>query len=236
MSSLVTVRRGDCFEVLGDVHGAVDLVVADPPYGSILKNAGWEDTAVYDHVGRLVSALLVEGGTAYVWGGTGTYKHRPFFAWLARIEHDTDLVIHNVLTWAKRRAYGVQDNYLYCREECAMLVKARPKPKTFHVPLLEEKRGYAGFNKDYPAKSEFKRRTNVWMDVPELFSGKIHAAEKPSRLAEIMIRASSNPGDLVVDPFAGSGSTGVALNAVGEREGILVEKSECAMHPMIAGG
>lgn len=103
------------------------------------------------------------------------------------------------------------------------------KPATFHIPLLEEKRGYAGYNVKYPAKSEFLRRTNVWDDVTELFRGKIHPTEKPSRLAEIMIETSSNPGDLVLDPFAGSGSTGVAAKKLG-REYLLIEKSDCVMH------
>lgn len=112
-----------------------------------------------------------------------------------------------------------------------MLIKG-DAPKTFHVPLLETKRAYAGYNAKYPAKSEFYRRTNVWDDVTELLRGKIHAAEKPSRLAEIMIQTSSNPGDLVVDLFAGSGSTGVASLTVGERSCILFEKSDCEMRPM----
>lgn len=109
-----------------------------------------------------------------------------------------------------------------------MLVKGE-KPKTFNIPLLDEKRGYAGYNADYPAKSEFLRRTNVWTDVTELFKGKIHPAEKPSRLAEIMIETSSNPDDLVVDFFAGSGSTGVAAQKL-NRRCILIEQSDCPMH------
>jgi len=113
-----------------------------------------------------------------------------------------------------------------------MLVKG-PKPKTFHIPLLDEKRGYAGFNAAYPAKSEYLRRTNVWTDVTELFKGKIHPAEKPSRLAEIMIKTSSNPGDTVVDFFAGSGSTGVAAMKLG-RKALLIEKSNCKMHPEVS--
>jgi site-specific DNA-methyltransferase (adenine-specific) len=109
-----------------------------------------------------------------------------------------------------------------------MLVKGE-KPATFNIPLLAKKRGYPGFSKKYPAKSEFYRRTNVWTDVNEIFSGKIHPCEKPSRLAEIMIETSCNRHETVVDFFAGSGSTGVAANKLG-RECILYERSNCAMH------
>lgn len=114
-----------------------------------------------------------------------------------------------------------------------MLVLGR-RPNVFNVPLLEDKRGYAGYNPDYPAKSEFKRRTNVWTDITELFRGKIHPTEKPSRLAEVMIEVSSKPGDLVIDLFAGSGSTGVAAEKLG-RSAILVEKRECQMHAFEVG-
>jgi site-specific DNA-methyltransferase (adenine-specific) len=228
---LVEVIRGDCFEVTKTwADESVDLFVCDPPYGGILKEK-WDATASYEELGMLIERLLVPGGTAYVWGGVGTVRNRPFFKWLTEVE-DSSLRLHNVITWSKKRAYGKADNYLFTREECAMLVKG-DKPKTFNIPLLEKERGYAGYNPKYPAKSKFLRRTNVWTDVTEIFRGKIHPAEKPSRLAEIMIETSSSEGDLVVDLFAGSGSTGVAAAKLGRRC-ILVEKSNCKMHKVAA--
>lgn len=233
---MITVIRGDCFTSLTHLYGHVDLVCCDPPYGGIIKGAAWADVPVYDRITALVQSLLKPGGTAYVWGGTGTFQNRPFFKWLSEIEAQRghELRIWDVITWSKRRAYGTANRYLYTREECAMLVKG-DKPKTFHVPLLEEKRGYPGFNKDFPAKSEFKRRTNVWTDINELFKGKIHPAEKPSRLAEVMIETSSNPGDLIVDPFAGCGSTAIGARAVGDRDVVLCELSNCPMHIGLEG-
>lgn len=226
-ASTIKVVRADCFAI-SIQSASVDLIVADPPYGGILKEA-W-DVANYAKVGELIVRVLKQGGTAYVWGGVGTEQNRPFFEWLSSVERDTGLKLQNLITWSKKRAYGTATNYLFTREECAMLVKG-DKPKTFNIPLLEEKRGYAGYNPKYPAKSEFKRRTNVWTDITEIFKGKIHPAEKPSKLAEIMIETSSNPGDKILDPFAGSGSTGVACLKVGGRSCVLIEKSNCRMHP-----
>jgi DNA modification methylase len=226
--ALVEVVRGDCFHVdLQKYINKVDLLICDPPYGEILDEE-W-DRECYTRLGHRVQTLLASGGTAYVWGGVGTYKNRPFFKWLSAVEDETCLRLHNVITWGKKRAYGVQTNYLFTREEIAMLVKG-DRPKTFNVPLLDELRGYPGYNKKYPAKSAYKRRTNVWTDVTEILRGKIHKAEKPTKLAEIMIRASSSHGDLVMDLFAGSGSTGTAARAVGDRRCILIEKSDCRMH------
>jgi len=229
VSYLPKVVRGDAFvhaATLAD--GSFPLIIADPPYVDILPVDWDRKESLYGRLATLVERLLPEGGTAYVWGGIGKPHNRVFFDWLSRVERETRLKIHTVITWSKKRAYGKKDNYLFTREECAMLVKG-DCPRTFNIPLLDVKRGYAGYNKDYPAKSEFLRRTNVWTDVTELFRGKIHPAEKPSRLAEIMIETSSLPGEWVLDPFAGSGSTGVAAANLG-RPCLLIEESNCLMH------
>lgn len=226
------VVRANCFEWLAksNLDGKIQLIVTDPPYGDIVDE-GWDknwDTKDYERVSAVIEDLLVPGGTAYVWGGIGRQRHRYFFDWLSRVEWKTKLRIWDVITWSKKRAYGKKNSYLFTREECAMLVKG-DKPATFNIPLLDEKRGYDGYNAKYPAKSEYKRRTNVWTDVTELLRGKIHPCEKPSRLAEIMIETSSNPQDTVLDMFAGSGSTGVAARKLG-RKSLLIEKSDCRMY------
>jgi DNA modification methylase len=164
---------------------------------------------------------LIKGGSAYVWGGIGKPHDRVFFEYLATVEEKTKMTMRNLIVWSKRRAYGKSNDYLFTREECAWLVNG-DKPKTFNIPLLDKERGYAGFNKDYPAKSKFLRRTNVWTDINELFSGKVHIAQKPEKLAEIMISTHTKKDDIVMDPFAGSGSTGFAARNLGRRF-ILIE-------------
>ncbi len=231
-SADVLTFRADAFEwVPANIPtGSVPLIVTDPPYGAIVDEA-WDHAWTIADQWRLtaeIERVLSPGGTAYVWGGIGKPGNRLFFEWLSQVEAKSGLTVWDVITWSKRRAYGTSHRYLFTREECAMLVNG-PKPATFNVPLLEEKRGYAGYNPNYPAKSEFKRRTNVWTDVTELFKGKIHPCEKPSRLAEIMIETSSKPGELVLDMFAGSGSTGVAAAKLG-RPCVLVEKGNTKMH------
>lgn len=230
------VVRADSFDwVTKSIpDGSVDLIVTDPPYGKII-GAKWDQTWTYEnqcHLAYLIARTLREGGTAYVFGGIGTYQNRIFFKWLSELEDSNyeqhgRLRIWDCIVWGKRRAYGTKNRYLFTREEVVMLIKG-DKPKTFNVPHLEALRGYRGYNSDYPALSEHYRRSNVWTDVNELFKGKIHPTEKPSRLAEIMIETSSNPGDLVLDMFGGSGSTGVAAQKLGRRS-IIIEKSDCKM-------
>lgn len=230
--SIKVVRANSLEWVSANIaKNSVDLHLCDPPYGRIVKQ-GWDQTWTLDmqwELTRVIEETLKPNGTAYLWGGIGRPKDRLFFKWLSEVEDRSGLTLYDVITWRKKRAIGSAYKYLFTREECAMLVKG-DRPKTFNVPLLDEKRGYTGFSKKYSAKSEYLRRTNVWTDITELFRGKIHKCEKPPRLAEVMIETSSNPGDLVIDMFAGSGSTGVGAENVGGRDCILIEMSDCQMH------
>ncbi|NCX93412.1 MAG: site-specific DNA-methyltransferase [Gammaproteobacteria bacterium] len=141
--------------------------------------------------------------------------------------------LSNFITWSKKRAYGVQHNYLSTREELLYLIKGDiKKPAVFNVPYLETKRGYDGYNTKYPAKSEFYRRTNVWMDITEIFSGKVHTAQKPVKLYEIPIETNSNSGDWIVDPFAGSMTCAFAARNLG-RKWICVERDEETFHKAV---
>src|SRR5690606_25380225 len=147
-----------------------------------------------------------------------------FLHYAANLEKKTDLKLANIITWSKKRAYGIQHNYLFTREECAYVFNGSDikKPRCFNVPLLEEKRGYAGYNKKHPAKSEYKRRTNVWTDITEIFRGKNHPTQKAQRLYEVMIEVHTQPGEYVVDMFAGAGTCAAACRKLG-RKFVLIE-------------
>lgn len=225
--------------------GDVPLIIADPPYGNVLK-ADWdrrygsdEDRFVtWMHGWTLIwSRILLPNAAFYVWGGIGTPGFRPFFCYLAEVEknhRDHGLKIANLITWKKKRAYGVQHNYLFTREECVYLFKGDDikKPRCFNVPLLEEKRGYAGYNKKYPAKSEQYRRTNVWTDITEVMRDKVHDAQKAQRVIEVPIEVHTKPGEWVIDPFAGSGTTALAAMKLGRRF-VVIEQDEQIFEQML---
>lgn len=217
-------------EILGDKR--LPLTIIDPPYGNILDDD-------YDHyedanelvqelvtASRVVADLTVKGGALYVWGGIGKPMCRPFYKFMLECEENTEWNLSNHITWKKKRGYGIQWNYLFTREELAYFVNGNIKePHIFNVPLIEEKRGYAGYNKKYPAKSEFLRRSNVWVDVTEILKGKLVNAQKPVRVIEIPIEVHTNEGDWVLDTYAGSGTTAVAaMNK--NRKFIIVEKEK----------
>jgi site-specific DNA-methyltransferase (adenine-specific) len=210
--------------------GLLPLIIADPPYGNIVKD-GWdvvsgEDSRFADWMvdwSKACEKMSSPGAALYVWGGIGRPKFRPFYHYIPKIENETNYRMSSHITWAKKRAYGIQWGYLFCREELAYFVLGDiKKPRLFNVPLLDKKRGYAGYNKDYPAKSENFRRTNVWTDITEILHGKRHVAQKPEKLHEIMIETHTKPGEWVLDPFGGSGTTARAARKLG-RKFIIVE-------------
>jgi DNA modification methylase len=181
----------------------------------------WASVTDYvDWMYRVLEAVkpkMTETGSVVFFGGIGKHGERPFFKLLDKIEDKNLYHYRNLITWGKRRAYGKSHDYLFCREEIAWYSVSPERTKvTFNIPLLDVKRGYAGFNKKYPAKSEFKRVSNVWTDIPELMRPERNT-QKPVELLERLIKTHSNPGDLVVDCFAGWGTTGVAALRLGRR-------------------
>jgi len=70
-------------------------------------------------------------------------------------------------------------------------------------------KGFSG----YECKSKFKRITNVWTDIPEQLvkdkAVKFHYTPKPEKAIERIILSHTSKGDIVLDPFMGSGTTGL---------------------------
>lgn len=229
-------------DAVKQLTGAVPLVVADPPYGNVLPD-GWDktdaDAATFARwmLGwtKEWSGLLLDGGSMYVWGGIGRPGFRPFFRYVVGVEDAIDtlgLSMANLITWKKRRGYGKRNDYLFTREECAWFVRGDPKkPRCFNIPLLDQKRGYAGYDAKYPAKSEFLRRSNVWVE-PELLRGKVFSAQKADRVIEVPIEVHTQPGEWVIDPFAGSGTPALAARRLGRRF-VVVEKDEATFELMV---
>ena len=118
--------------------------------------------------------------------------------------------------------------YLFCDAETMFVAKPEAERAGFKFwkPLVWDKRSI-GMGYHYRARYELilffekgKRRLNDLgiadvMAIPRIRGG--YPAEKPSDLAEVLIGQSSSAGDVVADPFMGSGSVGVAAARLGRR-------------------
>jgi len=235
-----TVEAIDIVKTLLGDDFKFPLILTDPPYGNIL-DVNWDRTkdTTQQFVDWMVSwinlwrGLLCKRGSFYIWAGVGRPGFRPMYTFVPQVEKAKEFELANHITWSKRRAYGTKNNYLFTREELLWFVNGDAKhPRTFNVPYLDTKRGYAGYNIKYPALSEFYRRTNVWTDINELFRGKVHIAQKPLRVNEIPIEVHTDPGEYVLDLFAGSGSTALAARKLG-RKFVVFENDEVAFDLMV---
>ncbi len=118
--------------------------------------------------------------------------------------------------------------YLFCDAETMFVAKPEAERAGFRFwkPLVWDKRTI-GMGYHYRARYEFilffekgKRRLNDLgvadvISVPRVHRG--YPAEKPPAVSEVLIAQSTLPGDIVIDPFMGSGSVGVAAAKLGRR-------------------
>jgi site-specific DNA-methyltransferase (adenine-specific) len=180
---------------------SVDLVITDPPYESLEKHRAVGTT----------TRLKVSSASSNPWFAIFPNARFP----------ELFREIHRVLR---------EDThfYLLCDPETAFIAKPMAEAAGFRFwkPLVWDKKTI-GMGYHYRSRYEFvlffekgKRRLADLgipdvLQIPRVRNG--YPAEKPVELAETLIRQSSDPGALVIDPFMGSGSVGAAALRAGRR-------------------
>lgn len=218
------LHKGDSRNVATILNGVrFDMVFADPPY--FLSNGGFSVQA-----GKCVSVnkgdwdashgleadtqfnyqwvkgcreLLKESGTIWVCG-----SYHNIFS-VVNVLTELDFRILNAVTWQKTNP----PPNLSCRfftHSTEILIWARKSKKVAHYYNYELMRKLAGD----------RQMTDVWR-MPaiapwEKTCGK-HPAQKPLALVVRAILASTQNGDMILDPFAGSSTTGIAANMLGRK-------------------
>jgi len=187
---------------------SIKLIIADVPYFNIVNDEwdnqwetleewiDWNTTWLTE-----CKRVLTDDGSLYYYGNTNHISY-------IKIKLDKILKYKNWITWCKKRGRGNANDWLYVREEILFYTKS--DKYTFHK-LYSDKCGTSNASKQkFKATGVGKRLTNVWDDILEMGwnnTGKCKmSAEKPVKLGERIILSSTNEGDLVYIPFAGSGS------------------------------
>ena len=194
-----STRSEDVVRLLG--ADVVDLLWSDPPWGCQIRGRTKKAlTIVNDDLGpdgtrALVAAALRlaplrPGGAFYVAAPSGPELHLAFLLALG----DAGLTAHQTLVWVKDRFVLGHADY-HARHENILY-------------------GW----RDGRAHQFVKDRTQdtVW-EIPRPARSAEHPTMKPVELVARAIRNSSTPGQLVYDPFAGSGSTLIAAEQTGRR-------------------
>lgn len=227
-----TLYEGECRSILEDVSpGSVDLIFADPPYN--LSNGGFTchsgKRAPVDKGGWDVSAgvaedfsfhtewiaacrkVLSENGSIWI---SGTYHSIYACGHALRLQGFEFL---NDICWFKPNAPpNISARYFTASHETLIWAKKNRNGRhTFNYADMKEG--------DWPGdvlKRPGKQMRSVW-SIPSPRGGEKkfgrHPTQKPCALLKRIILASSHEGDLVLDPFSGSGTTGLAALDTGRR-------------------
>jgi len=236
---------GDCIEVLKQniEPNSIDLIFADPPYnlsGNGLKwegnktggdwymvNESWDKMSAPEYmqftrkwIGGCRRALK-DNGSIYI---SCTYHN---IAEVMIVLKQLDFKINNVITWHKTNAMPNMTRRVFTHSTEFIVWGVKGKKWVFNYEELKN------INSNRQKDGSLKQMRDVW-DFPlvqgeERLRGKnnraLHPTQKPEEMLRRIITASSNKGDLVLDPFLGSGTTATVAKRLG-RNWIGIEKNK----------
>lgn len=229
---------GDAFAVLGNLpRGVADLVIVDPPYNldrdfhgnAFSKMSDAQYAAYTERWLEQVRPLLKETGSIYV---CCDWQSSSMMA-MALKRH---FIVRNRITWQREKGRGSKHNWKNAMEDIWFATCS--DDYTFHVEdVMQRRRVVASYRvdgapKDWEETADGNYRntypSNFWDDISipywSMPENTAHPTQKPEKLMAKLILASSSPGDVVLDPFAGSGSTAVTAKKLG-RHYISVEQN-----------
>jgi len=224
-----TILPGNCIEILASLpENSVDLIFADPPYNLQLQNDlyrpnhskvdavddSWDkfsSFAEYDAFTRAWLAacqrVLKDTGTIWV---IGSY-HNIYR--VGAILQDLDFWILNDVVWIKNNPMpnfrGVR--FTNAHETLIWAQKKQGAKYTFNHHAMK------AINDDLQMRSDWHLPLATGKERIKTNGEKAHSTQKPEGLLYRVLLASSNPGDVVLDPFFGSGTTGALARKLGRR-------------------
>lgn len=233
---LDSIICGDNVETMAKLpDSCIDLVVTSPPYDNLRTYGGhsWDFEGVAQHLWR-----IIKPGGVVVWivadatvngSETGT-SFRQALRFM-----DIGFRLHDTMIWNKGAFTGVGS--VQCRYGPStefMFVLSKDRPASFN-PIYDRLNKYPGtigkagtvrlptgemLRKTHEGKlmGKYGIRFNVWDVSPEMSnSNRFHPGQFPEPLARDHILSWSNEGDVVLDPFSGSGTTAKMARELGRR-------------------
>jgi site-specific DNA-methyltransferase (adenine-specific) len=215
-----------------------DLLFADPPY-NLTKQFGVErfkstSADAYeewlDSWLQLCVPLMKQTANVYICGDWRSS------AAIQRVGSKY-FKLQNRITWEREKGRGAKRNWKNAAEDIWFFTVS--DKFTFNLDAVKQRRRVVapyrenGKPKDWDESTEGNFRdthpSNLWTDITVPFwsmpENTDHPTQKPEKLLAKIILASTNPGDLILDPFAGSGTTAVVAKKLG-RDFVAIESDE----------
>ncbi len=209
----------DCVKWLDNYsEGNVHLTFIDPPFRQGKDYRFFDDNQPEEKYWKWLKGILSRVYRITVKGGAVYFMHREKNAeHVLRTLRETGWVFQNLIIW-KKKTSAIPSEIRYSKQyQIIVFATKGRKPRVFNKLRI-----------DLPTPPEYKyaRRngiyvTDVWDDIRELTSGyfagneairdskgnRVHIQQSPVALLLRIILSSTSPGDIILDPFAGSGTT-----------------------------
>lgn len=226
-----SILAGDCVKILSGLDEPIaDLIFADPPFNIGYKYDVYEDRKAYDEyyawtekwMAACLGALKPAGS---FWVAIGD----EYAAEVRIIARKMGLCLRNWVIW--HYTFGQSTRKKFARSHTHLFYWVRdPKRFTFNDQAVRIPSARQTTYRDRRANPKGKVPDDVWSfsRVCGTFHERVgwHPCQMPEKLLERIVRVSSNAGDLVVDPFSGSGTICVVAARLQRRYlGIDISKS-----------
>jgi len=233
------VVHGNAFEILPKLRSnSFDLLFADPPY-NLTKKFGKEefkktDADAYeewlDSWLKLSVPLLKRTASVYICGDWRSS------AAIQRVGSKY-FKLQNRLTWEREKGRGAKRNWKNSAEDIWFFTVSNEF--TFNLEAVKQRRRVLAPYRENGKPKDWKEGdggnfrdthpSNIWTDITVPFwsmpENTEHPTQKPEKLLAKIILASTNQGDLILDPFGGSGTTAVVAKKLG-RDFVVIESDE----------
>lgn len=207
MDKMINIILGDCLQELKNIADeSVDLIVADPPYNVGKDYGNQSDKQEFEEYIKFSREWLTEchrvlkkNGTIYVFIGF------RYISYLYQIlEKDLKMVFINWISWHYTQGIGKTKGFSPRHDDILMFSKS--SSYKFNIDNIRiPQKFYRSINNMRGANPG-----DVW-EISHIHycqkGRQEHPTQKPEALIERMVLASSDEGDMVVDPFSGSGTT-----------------------------
>ena len=220
----VTIYHGDCREILPSLE-KVDLVLTDPPYG--VTTCTWDKMVPLELMWKQL--LAVGGGIAYIF-----FASQPFTSKL--IMSNLDMFKYEWI-WEKTKASNFQlakHNPMKIHESVLVFYDTKPTYNQMNLELGEYKNSRDSIsgmtNLAYRSKSYISTGKNYNKSIIKVGSehNPPHPTQKPVELIKYLLGVYTNNGDLILDPFLGSGTTTYCAKKLNRHcIGIEIEEKYC---------
>ena len=231
------IYQGDCIELLKKIPDeSIDLIFADPPYNLQLNGElyrpdqskvdpvddEWDKFETFEEYDNFTRQWLTEckrvlKSTGSIWV-IGTY-HNIFR--VGTIMQNLDYWILNDIIWIKNNPMpnfkGTRFNNAH--ETLIWATKSKESKYTFHYHSMKV------MNDDLQMRSDWYIPICQGNERIKINGQKAHSTQKPEELLYRIILSTSNPDDIVLDPFSGSGTTAAVAKRLG-RKFIAFEKED----------